>query len=341
MADDQLRTLFHPFQTGRLAPPDDKDGVLFLGARPGFVLPQGWRARIVPVQGFRPDFDALERQGLEPVARAPDETFGLTLILCGRHRGRNENFFAEAVRRTRPGGRIVIAGDRKAGAGSLAKRIGAAFEVEERLSKFHGVVFWLSRPVALSPGQEALIAEPPQQLIDGRYVAAPGMFSSARVDPGSALLARHLPPDLDGHVADFAAGWGYLSVELLARCPGMSALDLFEADHESLEAARRNVEAAAPSVPVGFHWCDLTRAPARRRFDAVVMNPPFHEGRAADPALGQALIAAAAKSLKSGGRLYLVANRQLPYEKALERGFSQQGRLADEGGYKVLWAQAR
>ena len=39
------------------------------------------------------------------------------------------------------------------------------------------------------------------------------MFSHGRIDPGSRLLAEALPADLSGKVADFCAGWGYLSAE--------------------------------------------------------------------------------------------------------------------------------
>lgn len=48
------------------------------------------------------------------------------------------------------------------------------------------------------------------------------------------------------------------------------------------------------------------------------MNPPFHEGRVTDVSLGQSFIAAAASRLKPGGRLLMVANRQLPYELTLK-----------------------
>jgi hypothetical protein len=40
------------------------------------------------------------------------------------------------------------------------------------------------------------------------------MFSHDRIDAGSELLASRLPNDFKGDVADFGAGWGYLSVEL-------------------------------------------------------------------------------------------------------------------------------
>jgi 16S rRNA (guanine1207-N2)-methyltransferase len=151
-------------------------------------------------------------------------------------------------------------------------------------------------------------------------------------------LADHLPGDIFGTVADFGAGWGYLAGELLSRHGGVSRMDLYEADFEALEAARKNLAFVRGGVDVGFFWADLLAEPVGRRYDFIVMNPPFHSGRAAEPAIGQGLVLAAARALKSGGRLYLVANRQLPYERVLAEEFREAGETARDARYKVLWA---
>jgi 16S rRNA (guanine1207-N2)-methyltransferase len=139
-------------------------------------------------------------------------------------------------------------------------------------------------------------------------------------------------------VADFGAGWGYLAAELLSRSDAVSRIDLYEADFEALEAARGNLAAVRSGAKTGFFWSDLLSEPVERRYDFIVMNPPFHTGRAAEPAIGHGMILAAAHALKPGGRLYLVANRQLPYEQLLAREFRQSGETVRDARYKVLWA---
>jgi 16S rRNA (guanine1207-N2)-methyltransferase len=62
-------------------------------------------------------------------------------------------------------------------------------------------------------------------------------------------------PPLKGRVADLGAGWGYLSGEILAEQEGIAHLDLIEADHDMLEAARANVD----DPRAAFHWADVTR----------------------------------------------------------------------------------
>jgi 16S rRNA (guanine1207-N2)-methyltransferase len=137
-------------------------------------------------------------------------------------------------------------------------------------------------------------------------------------------------------VADFCAGWGYLSARL-AEMPGVTSIDLYEADHASLETARRNLAGVRPQT--GFHWQDLAAEPVVARYDAVVMNPPFHQGRAAEPDIGLAMIRAAHGALKSRGRLFVVANRGLPYEAELKRQFRDVRELAAQGGFRVMLGQ--
>ena len=64
-----------------------------------------------------------------------------------------------------------------------------------------------------------------------------------------ALLARHLPAGLAGLAADLGAGWGYLSAELLARCPGITALDLYEAEARALALALSGLRRFAGTDP--------------------------------------------------------------------------------------------
>jgi 16S rRNA (guanine1207-N2)-methyltransferase len=176
----------------------------------------------------------------------------------------------------------------------------------------------------------------PGSLVEGRFQTAPGMFSFDRIDAGSRLLADSLPDDIKGAAADFCAGWGFLATELVRRARTLSALDVYEADFESLEAARVNV-VGSPDAP-RFFWSDLLKEPAERRYDVIVMNPPFHQDRAADPELGRGLIQAAATALKQGGRLFMVANRRLPYEDTLTASFSRVVEIARDDSFKVFSA---
>ena len=330
-----LATLFHPFAAGALTSPGPRARLLFLDALPGFTLPAGFGRSLLAVQPFRPDYLALARQGWSVVARLEGaDPFDATLVLAGRHRGRTERLIAEALERTVAGGLVVIAGAKDDGIGSLRKRLAGLVPLDGQLPKFHGMALWLRRPPDAGAAVAALRGA--GSSASSRFAAAPGMFSHDRIDRGSALLAAHLPAQLAGKVADFCAGWGYLSAELAQRAPAITGLDLYEADFEALEAARGNL---AGRQGTRFFWHDLEAERVTKRYEWVVTNPPFHRGRKADPGLGQAIIRAAAAALRPGGRLVLVANRQLPYEAELARSFGAVEQLALDGGFKVLSAR--
>ena len=74
--------------------------------------------------------------------------------------------------------------------------------------------------------------------------------------------------------------------------------------------------------------------PAPATYDAIVCNPPFHAGRAAEPALGQSVIdGRGAARCGRGGRFYMVANRGLPYEPLLKANFASFETLADNNKF--------
>jgi 16S rRNA (guanine1207-N2)-methyltransferase len=334
MAAEPLKTLFYPFEAEALPLPRKDARVLFLGAEPGFRLPAGFEAALHIVQGFRPHFRTLQASGYAVTPRAEGAGFDMALVLAGRHRGQNELRIAEAIERTVPGGLIAVAGGKEDGIDSLRKRIDALAPLEGHLPKHHGVAFWFRRT-----GTEAaatLRAGNPDLVVEGGFKTKPGMFSFDRVDAGSKLLAASLPGDLRGSIADFCAGWGYLAADVLQRSQSLVALDLYEADFEALEAARLNVHGA---IEPRFFWIDLLTEAVERRYDAIVMNPPFHRSRAAEPEIGVGMIRAASKALKPGGRLFMVANRQLPYEEVLAAAFASHAELARDGMFKVFSAR--
>lgn len=334
--DGAQKTLFRPLETGDLPLPQQGERILILGAQAGLRPPEGFEASLTLVQGFRPAFLALRASGYTVLPEPQGEDYAQVFLLAEKHRGLNETRIAEALRRVGKGGTIIVAGAKEDGIASLRKRIQTLTPIAGSVSKHHGIAFWFTRPADASAIATMLDHPNRPALIDSRYSAAPGMFSHDRIDAGSRLLAANLPTDLSGEVADFCAGWGYLASTVLERSTAVTALHLYEADHASLQAARLNLASATPEVQ--FHWQDLTREPVPRRFDAIVMNPPFHVGHAAQPGIGETMIKAASAALKPGGRLFMVANRGLPYEKPMAAQFRRSGETLRDTMYKLLWA---
>jgi 16S rRNA (guanine1207-N2)-methyltransferase len=337
--DPALETLLLPFADGTLAWP--VEGALFLRARDGAALHAQPLPGLVCEQSFRPDVDALRHAGLD--VHAPDDaTYPLVLVLPPRQRDEARALFAQALARLRPGGILVAAmandAGAKSGEGDLARIAGSL----SSRSKHKCRVFW-TQPQSQSQADAGLAAQwraldAPRPIGDGRFTSRPGVFAWDRIDPASALLAEHLPADLQGRAADLGAGYGYLAAELLQRCPQVVALDVYEAETRALDLARANLASFAPRVALDFRWHDVTTG-LPDGYDVIVSNPPFHaQGNAERPDIGRRFIAVAADALKPGGRLWLVANRHLPYESVLGANFGSVRLVAQHDGFKVVEA---
>ncbi|EFL88397.1 class I SAM-dependent methyltransferase [Ahrensia sp. R2A130] len=321
---DARDTLLLPFDQDLLPQPDGD--WLFLEAQP---LPGGALPEVLCEQGHRGFYLALEQAGYNTAAERDEISRAGALVLANRNRIANERNLARAWNATREGGVVAFAGDTNSSVKALRKWAGRRTEVAGSLSKHHAVVFWL-----IKSGDDWPLAEAPA--VNHEFHVAPGMFSARDIDKGSALLAEQFVGKLHGRVADFGAGWGYLSAKALE--VSVEHIELYEADHAALEAAKINAPGAA-----SFSWCDITsEAPLRSNgggtFDTIIMNPPFHTSRAAEPALGQTFIEAASKALPQGGRLLMVANSRLPYEAVLTKHFRRFSALTHRDGFKVLEA---
>lgn len=336
-----LDTLLHPFRIGALAWPAS-GRVLFLGARLGRGLPAeagGWAME----QPFKPHALQLESAGFASVPIMAEQEFDLVLVLVPRQRLEARGLLARALRCTRPGGVLACAAANNEGARSAERDLARLAGPVQSLSKHKGRVFWL-RPTGSTDSaalaREWALFEEPRAIAGGQFLSQPGLFSWDRIDPASALLAECLPANLRGHGADLGAGSGYLSSELVRRCTAITALDLYEADARALALAKHNLAALparSPPLRLDFRWHDVASG-LPGSYDFIVSNPPFHEGRADLPALGCAFISAAAQALRPGGSFWMVANRHLPYEAALERDFAAVRVSIVREGFKVIEA---
>jgi 16S rRNA (guanine1207-N2)-methyltransferase len=164
----------------------------------------------------------------------------------------------------------------------------------------------------------------------------PGTFSWDHVDEATQMLASAMQVNEGESVLDLGCGCGALGIAA-AGLSRTGSLTMVDADVEAVRSAARSAEAngvarfrALPS--------DVASAVLEERFDVVVTNPPFHVGKATDLDVPLQFIRDAWQVLAPGGRMYLVANRTLPYERAVARQFGNIATLHDGARFKVLAA---
>ncbi|MEX0348855.1 MAG: methyltransferase [Paracoccaceae bacterium] len=275
------------------------------------------------VQPFKPFHDHFAAQGFS-CTQASDAPCEDIILFVPRAKAQARGLLHQACQRA--SGTVVVDGAKTDGIDSLLKEVRKRVTVEGPISKAHGKIFWFAADAdAFSDWALTDVT-----LAEG-YQTVPGVFSSDGIDPASELLVAKMPDRPGARLADLGAGWGYFSSRLLDR-EGVRSIELVEADHTALDCARQNVT----DPRARFHWADALNWTAPEPIDTVVMNPPFHTSRAADPALGRGFIAAAARALAPNGQLWMVANRHLPYEAALEAHFTRFEELGGDARFKIF-----
>jgi len=318
----QATRLLHALESGALLLPEAGQIAVY---RPQIgddlsVLPA---ARVTVLTGSKPDHDHFARE----YSITPTPPYAAALVCLPRSRDGARALIAQAAAEVSPGGPVVVDGQKTDGIDAALKELRARVPLSDSLSKAHGKL----ASFAAGPDLSDWAARP--RLIAEGFQTLPGLFSADGPDPASVLLAASLPVTLAGKVADLGAGWGYLARAILSR-PGVKRLDLVEAEADALAACRLNIM----DDRVQFHWADATTFRPATLLDAVVMNPPFHIGRTADPALGMAFIQSARRMLAPNGALWLVQNRHLPYDDALSDAFLDHKEVAGTGGFRVIHA---
>lgn len=310
---------------GGFAMPDDRAIAVF-GPTVDASLAALPKDRVVIIEGFKPAFDKWAARGYS-TAVAVDTRYAASIVCLPRAKTEARALIAQAMQVT--DGPVAIDGQKNSGVDSILKEMRRRIPLSAPISKAHGKLFWCD--AADASAFEDWRAGP--AMMAGGFWTAPGVFSADGIDPASELLAAHLPERLGARVADLGAGWGFLSAHILTR-EDVKTVHLVEADHMALECARRNVG----DPRAAFHWADATAWTAPDRIDSVVMNPPFHVSRAADPSLGQAFVAAAAALLGPQGQLWMVANRHLPYEHTLQACFANVFEVGGDTRFKLFHA---
>ena len=270
--------------------------------------------------------------GSADIASLPDGSVESALILAPPGTLERDYVMAQALRVLKLGAPLTAFAPKDRGGSRLKKTLEAfGCKVGEDARRHHRFCH-TTRPPEPTGVAEAIAAGAPRIVPSLGLWSQPGVFSWDRIDPGTAVLIKALPP-LAGAGADLGCGIGVLAHAVLDS-PAVTRLHLIDVDRRAEGCARRNVGDARAE----FAWADAAAFPLEG-LDFVVMNPPFHDAGWETKALGQRFIEAAHRALRKGGTLWMVANLHLPYEAVLEPLFAKAERRNADGPYKVFEAR--
>jgi 16S rRNA (guanine1207-N2)-methyltransferase len=271
--------------------------------------------------------------------------FDAVLIDLPKGRRLAQRWLLQAWLALRPGGALFLAGARQQGIQPAIQDAQALFGEHAILAYKKGCrLAQFRRPAGELPGQgwprEPGIAPGdwlriPLETRHGRLEldSLPGVFSYDRLDPGSGRLLDHLRVAPTDRVLDLGCGYGIIG--LTAALDGAAQVDLLDADLLAVACASRNLAAYAPArgrcLP-----SDVLSAVRGQSYTLIASNPPFHTGHAVDYLVAQAFIQQSCQALEPGGRLVVVANQFIQYERLMKALFAQVDILQRDRSYMIL-----
>lgn len=162
---------------------------------------------------------------------------------------------------------------------------------------------------------------------------AGGVFSPDRIDQGTGVLLRQVPPPPPrGIFLDLGCGWGPVALTMALRSPAATVYAI-DVNERALDLTRRNAEAIGVDVRAGLPHTVADEV----RFDLIWSNPPIRVGKKAL----HALLSDWVPRLSPTGEAYLVVQRHLGSD-SLQRWLSEEfdglttTRHTSEKGYRLL-----
>ena len=287
--------------------------------------------RTLSLNGFEASHVQAGDPELEP------RRYDLAIVIAPKGREVGRRLLAQAAQQVKPGGRVYLSGANRTGIKGLiddaAEIIGPTIVLKIKAS--HRTALSERTALEFELRQDYAQFDVEVRGRVWRYVARPGVFSWDRLDEGSRILIESMQIDRDDTVLDLGCGSGI--VGLIAATLSRRVISV-DASASAVEATRRTYELNQVRN-TEVRLSDCASAVFDLQFDAVVTNPPFHQGIGTDYAVARQFVLDAARVVKPGGRLWLVANRFLRYEREMADRFSEVAVAYQDNRYRVLVAR--
>ncbi len=268
----------------------------------------------------------------------PERAFDTAVMFLPKSKDLTD-YMLNAVAARLPGAELFLVGEKKSGIEGAAKQTEPVRQTAQARQRtaLPAVASHRGRRPASQSSWKAWRRSIELPLADGplKVISLPGVFSHGRLDRGSALLLEHLDKLPSGHLLDFGCGAGVLGAAVKRRYPHNSVTLL---DVDAFAAASSRLTLAANGLEAEVLTGDGIDA-APMGLNAILSNPPFHVGVHTDYFATENLLRKAAKHLKNGGELRLVANSFLKYQPLIEEHLGVCAIKAEGNGFRIYRAK--
>lgn len=279
----------------------------------------------------------------------------IVLLTIPKERRYARTLLVAAWEALKPGGQLLLSGPSKSGAKAVIK------DAERLFSNATVLGYRKHQRVATCTRGESLPDPLPKEFLqigvapsthhfveihrpqgNLKLETHPGIFSWEALDEGTALLLEHMTIEPGALVWDVGCGYGVIGLSAAlagAEFIAMSDVNLLGIDYTQRNAAKNELKSSIEIFPADSLSPPPTSPP--KQFDLIVSNPAFHQGRNLDKSMAAELITHASDFLTPGGRLLIVANRFLNYDKSMRKHFEYVSRVAETNKFHVIEARIR
>jgi len=166
------------------------------------------------------------------------------------------------------------------------------------------------------------------------FVTDAGVFSRARIDPGTLLLIESAPLPSGGRLLDLGAGYGPIGLAVAKARPDLE-VHLVEMNERAVKLAKENAEINGLSNVTVHQGDGFSALPEDLRFATVLTNPPYRAGKAAV----YAWVNESVHRLEPGGSLVCVGRTKQGVKSLaahMESVFGNVQELEKGSGYRVV-----
>jgi 16S rRNA (guanine1207-N2)-methyltransferase len=274
-----------------------------------------------------------------------DQKYNAVIIQIPKGRLLARRWLLQAYNALTMDGNLYLVGSNRAGIQSVIKDaqelIGLgrilAYKKGNRLAHFIKRSRAIPAPIwTSSPGVAAHTwIEFSITLADHTYIirSLPGVFSFDHPDEGTCMLLDtvHIPPGVK--VLD--AGCGYGIIGLYAAVSGAGIVHLVDNNLLAVAACRETLSMNGIKNAEVYAG-DLLSPVLKDKYDLILSNPPFHTGHAVDYQIAHALIENSYQALNLGGRMIIVANRFIRYDRLIQEVYGNITIVAESSKFHVL-----
>lgn len=268
--------------------------------------------------------------------QAPNQTFDNAVLFLPKSKELTEYLLQALSSILKVKGNLYLVGEKKAGIERAAKQLNS-YNKASKLDSARHCQLWQTVIECPAPHPKPEDCYQSYQVNGLTIKSLAGVFSHGKLDIGTQLLIQYLDNIPSGKILDFGCGAGVIGCLLKQRYSG-STVYLQDIDAFAIASAEETLRTNKLQAEL-ITANGITHSP--NQLNAIISNPPFHQGIQTDYNTTEQLLEQAIEHLVVGGELRLVANSFLRYQPIIEHAFGHCNILAEANGFRVYSAIKR